>query len=120
MDSKKKSIMFWLIFILIIATVVLFGYYKFSFLSKDINKANAETLAARLSSSTAANYTLRKSNHLKGITIANCLDVVNISGNVLPTGYQIMSQVILSDQVVFCTLTAPKIEPIQFSVIGIT
>lgn len=119
MNQKQQSITFWITFLVILLVVVVGIFCKYKILTNDINSIKARNLAANLSSSTASNYKLRKANHMKGVAIKNCKDVPKIVGNHLVSGYEINDQVIKSDQVVFCTISGPKINSIQFSVIGI-
>jgi exopolysaccharide biosynthesis protein len=117
--SKQKSIIFWIIFLVIVAVICMMILSKYGTLSKDLRATQARNLASSLTSSSAANYTQRKSNSSSGISIKNCKDVTNITGNHLPTNYEITDQAVQPDAVIFCTLNGPGIASIQFSVIGI-
>jgi len=117
--SKQKSIIFWIIFLIVVVVICMVMFSKYGKLSKEIRATQVRNLASNLTSSSATNYRQRKSNSSSGIPIKNCKDVINIVGNQLPTSYDITNQDVQPDTVVFCTLNGPGIASIQFSVIGI-
>lgn len=120
MTSQQKSIIFWIIFLVIVVAIFVWVIPKYGRLSKKFSIAQTRSLAATLTASSAANYTQRQHNPTTGVAITNCKDVLNIVGNNLPTGYEIVSQAISPDKVAICVLNGPGTSTVQFSVIGIS
>jgi hypothetical protein len=120
MKKNQNSSLMWAIFIAIVVGIVVIAIPQYVTLAKEIHVAQARDLAAGLTAVTAVNYTQKKRNPSNGVAIKSCKDVTNITGNNLPPGYHISDEEVQSEVITNCTLSAPGISGVPFSVIGIS
>lgn len=92
---------------------------KFIDLSSDARTAAVNSIAGSLASASAINYSARKENSTKGVSITNCTNVANALQGGLPSGYVITSATVAADATVTCTLTSPTSVTATFLATGI-
>jgi len=119
MKNNQNSSLMWAIFIAIVVGIIVIAIPQYATLAREIHVAEARDLAAGLTAVTAVNYIQKKLNSSHGIAIKSCKDVTNIMGNYLPPGYHISDEEVQSEMITTCTLSAPGISGVQFSIIGI-
>ncbi len=116
--ANSKSLVPWIIFILVIGIVVAIAIPQYQYISTELRNAKARHVASSLANATAVNYVIRKLNLAEGVSISNCQEILKVQENPLPAGYTVPSKEIASDVIDVCQLQgAPG--PILFNVIGI-
>lgn len=116
--KKQNSILIWIIFITIAIILALICTISCNNLFQKFHHIKAQIITSNMTSATALNYVQRKNNLLKGVSIKNCKDVVNIFGIHLPPFSKIIDQPVAADDLISCTLIIAD-EKLSFDVIGI-
>lgn len=77
---------------------------KFIDLSGEAQTAATKGVAGGLSSASAVNYSARKANPAKGVSVLNCTDVSSAMMDGLPAAYTITNQVVNPDTAATCSV----------------
>lgn len=117
--NKKTSVILWIIFLIIVAIIIFMIIPKYKDLSHEFSMTEARNIGAKLTSSSATNYTQRKADSSRGVAVVDCVDLTKIAGNELSKEYKIDNQKIMPDTTVVCVLEHANGQKLEFSAIGI-
>lgn len=120
MNNKQKTIVNWVVFLILIGLFFSIDFTETNLLSRDFRQVTASDIATNLTATSAVNYTQRKTNPNFGIAVTNCIDLTNFLDSESKNVYHIKSKKINSDENVLCTLHRHGLKKVEFSVLGIS
>ena len=109
--------------IVILGVLAAVAIPKFVDLKGDAQTAATQGMAGNLASASAINYAARSANSAKGVSVADCADVVNALQGGLPTPYSVASAAVAAGATATCTLSngaTPTPITALFTAIGIS